>query len=185
MAAETAATATGTTATMTSTRRHSRAPLRRSSTPEKIVAAGLATATCVGLVGVIGARTVAAQAADDGKNASIALDVAQTYVEPTTSSGLTQADLEAYAAQLASERVRLDTYRAKLIKAGKQLQHQAAQRPAQSSPAATTSRPRVTGPRPVAKPPRTPAPRPAAKPVPKPAPHHQSAPAPQSNTKSS
>ena len=47
------------TAMMTD-RRHSRAPLRRSSAPEKILAAGLATATCVGLVGVIGARTVAA-----------------------------------------------------------------------------------------------------------------------------
>ena len=32
-------------------RRHSRAPLRRSSTPERILSAGLATATCVGVVG--------------------------------------------------------------------------------------------------------------------------------------
>ena len=42
----------------TSARRHSRAPLRRSSTPEKILSTGLAAATCVGIVGVIGMRTI-------------------------------------------------------------------------------------------------------------------------------
>jgi len=154
------------------------------------VAAGLATATCVGLVGVIGARTVAAQAADDGKNASVALDSIQTNVEPTTASGLTPSDLEAYADQLAAERVRLDAYRADLIKVGKQLQRQAARQSAAPSahksaaPPAKT-RPPVTAPRPVSKPVPKPVPKPAPKPVAKPAPHHQSAPAPQSNTKSS
>ena len=42
----------------TNPRRHSRAPLRRSSAPEKILSAGLAAATCVGIVGVIGVRTI-------------------------------------------------------------------------------------------------------------------------------
>jgi hypothetical protein len=116
------------TAMMTD-RRHSRAPLRRSSAPEKILAAGLATATCVGLVGVIGARTVAADSASGGESSSTttpqpAPDTA--LVEPTTSTGLTEADLDAYAAQLAAEREKLDAYRATLVKAGKKLQRQAA-----------------------------------------------------------
>lgn len=178
---------------MTSSRRHNRAPLRRSSTPEKILSAGLATATCVGLVAVIGARTVAAQAADDSKKVSAQAEVAPAAEEPTTSSGLSQGDLDAYAAQLEAERVRLDTYRAKLIKAGKQLQRQAARQgsaattnnsAAANSTTSTAPRPAAKPiPKPVSKPVPKPVAKPAPKPVAKPAPHSQSAP--QSNTKSS
>jgi hypothetical protein len=44
------------------TDRRQPAPLRRSSTPERILSAGLATATCVGVVGLLGARTIEANA---------------------------------------------------------------------------------------------------------------------------
>ena len=186
------------TAMMTD-RRHSRAPLRRSSAPEKILAAGLATATCVGLVGVIGARTVAADSASGGESSSSttpqpAPDTA--LLEPTTSTGLTEADLDAYAAQLAAEREKLDAYRAKLVTAGKKLQRQAARLAASSASGgsvASTSTPA----RPASKPaaassaasvaaPSKPKPKPAAKPVAKPAPKPAAAPAskPQGNSQS-
>ena len=105
---------------MTSARRHSRAPLRRSSAPERILSAGLATATCVGIVGLIGARTIEANASPTGSEdyssevaaaepATAVGTIASTpMVEPTTSTGLTQADLDAYAVQLAVEKDRLD-----------------------------------------------------------------------------
>lgn len=180
------------TAMMTD-RRHSRAPLRRSSAPEKILAAGLATATCVGLVGVIGARTVAADSASGGESSSAttpqpAPDTA--LVEPTTSTGLTEADLDAYAAQLAAEREKLDAYRATLVKAGKKLQRQAAgltaaasggsaastsstparpaSKPAAASSSASVAAPSKPKPKPVAKPAAKPAPKPAAAPASKP-----------------
>ena len=95
-----------------------RRPSRRLDTaPQRILSVGLATATCVGLVGVIGVRaaqdSAAASQADTGDTAAI---------EPTTSAGLTQADLDAYAAQLAAERQRLDDYRSQLVATAAELQ---------------------------------------------------------------
>jgi hypothetical protein len=203
-------------AKMTS-RRHSRSPLRRSSAPERILSAGLATATCVGIVGLVGARTIeanttesaAAQSSvDTSAVASTVEPVAAVVAEPTTASGLTEADLDAYATQLAVEKDRLDAYRAKLVKTAKKLQRLAAQRsqavaaPAQapsqtsrpaSKPASRPASKPAAKPvsKPAAKPVSKPVAKPAAKPAPQPAAAPQAAPAPapaakpQSNTKTS
>lgn len=72
---------------------------RRHSTKERIISTGLATAACVGLVGVIGVRAIEQSAAAQVLTIDPVSDVTST--EPTTSTGLTQADLDAYAAQLA------------------------------------------------------------------------------------
>lgn len=118
---------------MTSTRSHGRAPLRRSSTPQRILSAGLATATCMGVVGLLGARTIEANTAS-AEQPDVA-PPAEAPVVPvassaqgvvTSSAGMKQADLDAYAAQLASEKERLDAYRAKLVKTAKKLNRQAA-----------------------------------------------------------
>jgi hypothetical protein len=191
------------TKTMTD-RRRNRAPMRRSSTPERILSAGLATATCVGVVGLLGARTIEANATSASEPSTEQVESAQAsdptatavLAEPTTASGLTQADLDAYAAALAKEKDRLDAYRAKLVRTAKKLKRQIAARnaavatvpsrpaqsarPAQSTPKAQSARPAQSTPKaPAAKP----APQPAAAPAPAPAPKPQ--PKPQSNTKSS
>jgi len=162
--------------TMTSTR-HTAGPLRprRRSTADKIISAGLATAACAGLVGVIGVRTMEQSAAAQGTSTDAATAVTS---EPTTSTGLTQADLDAYAAQLAAQSAELDAYRAKLVKSANKLNAALAAAstgtstaaPAAKKPTAPTT---VTAPKPVAKP----APKPVAKPAP--------ASKPASNTKSS
>lgn len=155
--------------TNTSTGR--RTSRRTNSTASKIVSAGLATATCVGLVGVIGIRTAQDSAAADSGSASEA--AAAIAAAPTTTDGYTQADLDAYAAQLDAEAQRLADYRDQLINAAATLQQSAggssglsvtdpAAVPTQASSAAS-AKPRVT--------------KPAAKAAPKPQP--------QSNTKSS
>ena len=180
---------------MTTDRRRSRAPLRRSSTPERILSAGLATATCVGVVGLLGARTIEA-------NASSASEVGTEQAEitpvsdsvapsgaagPTTSSGLTQADLDAYAADLAKEKERLDAYRAKLVKAAKKLTRQLAA--GNAAPAAgTTSAETVVPSRPTGRQPAPAAkskPRPVAAPAPVSPPAPKPAAKPQSTTKGS
>jgi hypothetical protein len=198
---------------MTRATRHSRAPLRRSSAPERILSAGLATATCVGVVGLLGARTIEANATasvpeSSEVEASQALEPVALAAEPTTSSGLTQADLDAYAAQLATEKDRLDAYRAKLVKTAKKLQKAAAaQRQEQAFTAQSWTAPQASGSsnasRPAAKAPaakapaakaptakpKAPKPAPQAKaapqPAPAPAPQPAPKPKPQSNTKSS
>ena len=104
--------------TNTSTGR--RTSRRTNSTASKIVSAGLATATCVGLVGVIGIRTAQDSAAADSGSASEA--AAAVVAAPTTTDGYTQADLDAYAAQLDAEAQRLADYRAQLIDAAMTLQ---------------------------------------------------------------
>jgi hypothetical protein len=138
------------TTTMTD-RRHNRAPLRRSSTPERILSAGLATATCVGVVGLLGARTIEANASSPSELASEQVEAAQAVdsvtpvsaAEQTTSSGLTEADLDAYAADLAKEKERLDAYRAKLVKTAKKLKRQIAA--GNAGAAAVPARPTTTG----------------------------------------
>lgn len=111
------------------TSRHQRAPLRRSSTPERILTAGLATATCVGVVGLLGVRTIEANAASSEAPAAVDLAVSPSDGSSaslaTSSTGLTEAQLDAYAADLAREKERLDAYRAKLVKTAKKLSRQA------------------------------------------------------------
>ena len=118
---------------MTSHRGHRRAPLRRTSAPERVLTAGLATATCVGLVGLIGVRTieanpvadVAPQTSTEATDGAAIVPVAAT-APVTSSAGLTEAQLDAYAAQLATERQRLDEYRVKLTRTAKALKRQIA-----------------------------------------------------------
>ena len=166
--------------TMTNTESTKSAPAphrksSRNSRADKIWSAGLAATTCIGVVGVIGVRSVEANAADAAAASQPATtDIALVSSSvPTTSTGLTQADLEAYAAALAAESAKLDSYRAALVDAANALQaasgqpavkQPAAQQPAVQQPA--VQQPAVTPP-------------PAAQSAP------QIAPAPQSNTKSS
>ena len=93
---------------------------RTNSTASKIVSAGLATATCVGLVGVIGIRTAQDSAAADSTSGGEA--AAPVAAAPTTTDGFTQAELDAYSAQLDAEAQRLADYRAQLIDAAMSLQ---------------------------------------------------------------
>lgn len=96
---------------------------RRNSPADKIWAAGLAAATCIGIVGVVGVRTVEANAADVAAAQSATTDIAlMSSSEPTTSTGLTQADLDAYAAELNKEAAKLTAYRAALVDAANALQ---------------------------------------------------------------
>ena len=194
-------------------RRRNRAPMRRSSTPERILSAGLATATCVGVVGLLGARTIEANASSSSEASSEQVEatpvvdpaVASTAAVPLTSGGLTQEQLDAYAAELAKEKDRLDAYRAKLVKTAKKLKRQIASQnaaaavPAQQSYSGSSSGSSGSssgsnsgsnsGSKPAAKPQAQAQPAPAAKPAPAaqpaPAPAPAPAPKPQSNTKSS
>jgi len=74
---------------------------RATSAAQKFTALGIATATCVGLVGVIAVR--------NAQDAQAATTVA---VEPQSSVTLEQ--LDAYAALLLAEQQRLETYRQQL-----------------------------------------------------------------------
>jgi hypothetical protein len=149
---------------------------RGSTTAEKVLTTGLATAACIGVVGLLGTRMVSAQevnAAPAPDSTPVLLATpASTLV--TSSSGMTQADLDAYATLLSAEKDRLDAYRAQLTEAAKQINttkvgKSGAGRPALKVPAST----------PVV-------PAPAAKPAPKPkAPPVLAAPAPQSVSKGS
>ena len=102
---------------------------RRTDTPAgKLLAAGLAGATCLGLVGVIGIRS-ATDAAANGDQAAGDLAAADAagagnaqLTAATTSDGVTQQQLDEYAAQLAQERQRLVDYRSYLQDVATQLQ---------------------------------------------------------------
>ena len=149
-----------------------RRPSRRTnSTASKIVSAGLATATCVGLVGVIGVRTAQDSAAADSSSATEAQ--ASAVAAPTSTDGYTQAELDAYAAQLAAEAQRLTDYRAQLAEAALTLQVSAGGNVSVTEPIPSVSKPSVSNPS-VSKPTVS---KPAAQAAPKPQP--------QSNTKSS
>ncbi|MEI7630798.1 MAG: hypothetical protein WCJ73_06625 [Actinomycetes bacterium] len=161
---------------------------RHNSTTAKIVSASLATATCIGVVGVLGVRAAEEASASD-LAASSQNDNAQTtaLTVATSSSGMTQADLDAYAAQLEQERQKLVDYRAKLVEASTQIQQSStgnvsiaavvkSKAPAKVKPTTKTKPKKITNQalkQPVA----------ATKPAPVSAP--QPAPRPQSNTKSS
>ena len=90
-----------------------RRPSRRGySATDKVVSASLAVAACAGLVGVIAVRTTQeAQASDAQANTEVS---DATLVAATTSAGLTQAQLDEYAAQLEVERLKLIDYRDQL-----------------------------------------------------------------------
>ena len=147
------------------------APLRRSRTrrSDRYVSAGLATVACVGLVAAIGSRTLAdnAAAADLGAQAGSASLAVDTV--PTSSTGLTQDQLDAYAAQLQNEAAQLDAYRAQLVSVATSLKTAAKETTVAKKAKAAKAPKVVAQPKPVAKP----APKPVAKPAPKPAPKPQ------------
>lgn len=114
-----------------------RRPSRTTSTPQRILSTGLAAATCIGVVGLLGARTVEANAAAAEADP---VDVAAPAAEiATSSSGLTEEQLDTYAAELARQRDGLEAYRADLITAAQALGLIA-------SPARTTSTSRAASP---------------------------------------
>lgn len=96
-------------------------PSRAPQSGDRILAVGLSLAACVGLVGVVGWRTVSdAQQAQADALAMVPQDMTAAVAAVST-SGLTQAQLDAYAAALAEEKARLDAYRAQLVAAAAQL----------------------------------------------------------------
>ncbi len=112
---------------------------RRTDTPAgKLLAAGLAGATCIGLVGVIGIRSATDAAANSVQSASVQVSSDQAAADlaaadaiqagtanlasSTSSEGLTRAQLDDYAAQLSQERQRLTEYRSYLVDVAAQLQ---------------------------------------------------------------
>lgn len=144
------------------------APLRsrgRHSTADRILSAGLATAACIGVVGVLGARTIetgtAAQqdAASSAGNANLAV----------SSTGLTEQQLDDYAAQLQAEGAKLDAYRAQLETVAASLKSTSGASNA-NTPSVASAVPTVRKPKPKPKPKAAPAPAPSK---------------PQANTKSS
>ena len=157
---------------------------RRTDTPAgKLLAAGLAGATCIGLVGVIGIRSAtdaAANAAANGDQAASDLAAADAIEAGTadlassvSTDGLTRAQLDDYAAQLAAERQRLIDYRAYLVDVAAQLQAVADGSGAVVSQASVTSgrkKPAATG---SAAQPRAPKAQQAPKAQPKPKAHAQ------------
>ena len=156
-----------------------RRPSRRTnSTASKIVSAGLATATCIGLVGVIGVRTAQESAAAAADAATQTVDNSDvTLASATTTDGLSQAELDAYAAQLDAEAQRLADYRTQLVDAALQLQQAAGgqSRVTVNKPAAVPSKAQASQPTK----PKVKVSKPAAQAAPKPAPK------PQTTTKSS
>lgn len=136
-----------------------RRPARgRTSTVGKIASASLATMTCVGLAGVLAVR-----AAEDSAAAEA---TATQDAQAATSTGLSQADLDAYAQQLDAQAQQLADYREQLVQAAAELQAYADSQGIQvtssggaagsnrGSTATTTPKPK---PRPAAQPPKSPA----------------------------
>lgn len=193
-------------AMMTMTNPNVRRPSRRGhSTTDKVVSAGLAAAACAGLVGVIAVRSSQEAQAADAQAATEVSDA--TLVAATTSTGLTQEQLDQYAAQLEAERIKLIDYRDQLALVAASLSDSAAQQAALPSAksgaaiktpqAATTkqkakakakAKAKITAPaqEPAAQPQQQAAPQ--AKPAPRPqaqVQQQQAAPRPQAQTKSS
>lgn len=86
---------------------------KKSRAGERMLAVGLASTACIGLVGVIGVRTALSQETGTADS-----------TEPVSSGGYTQADLDAYAAQLANQAQQLDAYKSQLKDAARQLNDQ-------------------------------------------------------------
>ena len=92
-------------------------PRGRSKSSDRILAAGLASATCIGLVGVIGVR--AAQSAEPDTQPV-------DFTESVSSVGYNPSDLDAYAAQLQTQAAQLDAYKKELKQTAKQLNREIA-----------------------------------------------------------
>lgn len=86
-------------------------PRKRGGAADKAWSLGLAGATCLGLVGVVGVRSITDATATD-----------TAAVTDASSAGLSQAELDAYAASLSAQQVQLDAYRAQLVDVAQQLQ---------------------------------------------------------------
>ena len=142
----------------------------RNSTSQKILSAGLATAACLGVTGVVAVRTVQANAAE----------ASAQQAAPVADSGSVDAacaELDSYAQTLANERAALDAYRSDLVTTAKKLNLQISQQQGDSPNVRFVPTVRKPATKPKAKPPVTAqAPRPAAPPQ---------AYKPQANTKSS
>ena len=133
-----------------------RRPARgRTSTVGKIASASLATMTCIGLAGVLAVR-----AAEESAAAPTAADssTSSSDTQGTSSTGLTQDQLDAYARQLDDEAKRLSDYRQQLIQVAGELQA-AAQNQGLSVRSSTDvgQSTRQVKPQPAAQPPASPA----------------------------
>lgn len=161
------------------TSRHSAAPLRsrRRLSTDRLISAGLAVTACAGIVAVIGVRSIEDSSATQQ---TATADNPATDTVAVSSAGLTEAQLDDYAAQLQAENARLDAYRTKLVAVAATLSTSPAH---QQSSSATSARPSKAKPAPQAAPAPVAKPKPVAKPAPKPAP--KPAAKPQSTTKSS
>lgn len=87
----------------------------------KIISTGLAVATGIGIVGVIGFRTAVDASA---QNSSGIENVDAIIAEVPTLDGYSAQQLQAYAEALKQEAVRLSDYRNQLNKVAKQLANQ-------------------------------------------------------------
>ena len=79
----------------------------RNHTSDRIVAVGLASATCLGLVGVVGVRSAQARSLTEAM-------VPAASIESVTPSGLTRSDLTSWEAELKAEQARLTRYQHRL-----------------------------------------------------------------------
>ena len=153
---------------------------KRGGTSDRIWSTGLAVATCAGLVGVVGVRTLEAAPAEATIDPIPVANVEPTVATYATtqvavsSSGITQAQLDQYAASLDAQRQELLAYRDQLAAAAKELRKAAkalntkagtsvnvkTKAPAQQQqPSVQAAAPQALAPAPVARP--VPAPKPA------------------------
>lgn len=88
-------------------------PRKRGGAADKAWSLGLAGAACLGLVGLVGVRSISDAAANE---------TAPPADSTTANGGLSQAELDAYAASLDQQRAQLDDYRAQLVATAQQLQ---------------------------------------------------------------
>ncbi len=95
---------------MTTTKPTRKPPTHR--TGQRILAAGMASAACVGIVGLVGVRVA---------QSSTQAEPDDDYAASTSADGYTRADLDAYAAQLNDQAQQLDKYQRQLKKTAKAL----------------------------------------------------------------
>ena len=86
-------------------------------TGQRILAAGMASAACVGLVGLVGVRVA---------QSSTQVESDDDYAASTSADGYTRADLDAYAAQLNEQAQQLNDYQRQLKKTAKSLNEEVA-----------------------------------------------------------
>jgi len=134
----------------------------------KVISTGLAIATGIGVVGLIGWRTAEEASAQDTSPAVSNVD------EVVSSTGYTTEQLDAYAAALTQEAERLTEYRNQLNQVANQL--------AQQSGGAVSVNSKPAKSQPTSKPTGKPTSKPKIAPVP---PTQKQQPAPQSNSEGS